>query len=96
MNEDGDYVSDELQCPKCGSPITVEATCPTYKGNNGMRMRCFPACGNATQYDCMNFPTCEWFYIEGIIEGDPGWDKSLSNGKPEPITHEFPLDFKQP
>lgn len=48
------------RCPVCGSPIDFEPDCPGY-GSPGKIMVCYPYCGNAIRYSCMD-KACSWWY----------------------------------
>ena len=70
----------ENPCPLCGSETTYTPECPTYRSGSGTWMRCFPTCGNASSYSCMNLE-CDWEYLEGVSWGNPNWARHLpTNG----------------
>lgn len=60
----------EDECPKCGSEIKYDLTCPTYTVN-GRRYRCMPSCGDARVYFCVK---CDWEYTEGLDLKHPAYE----------------------
>lgn len=55
----------EKRCPVCGGATDWRLECPGYPGidGNGKRtvMVCVPACGNATEFFCLD-DACGWWY----------------------------------
>lgn len=56
-------VYQTFRCPECGFISWPDSGCPTYANGDGTWMRCYPSCGNATEWECTN-DDCDWSYLE--------------------------------
>lgn len=86
MDEDEIIIGDG-PCPRCGGLVAFSFDCPGYGTAPNSVMVCWPPCGNAQRWDCLN-DDCGWWYREppGIrrdvqrIGERPAWLPAHDNG----------------